>query len=91
MAIIKKKAQKGTSIKPTADSTNYYLKKGEKNYGSFINSLEEKNNKKSTTYKRAADKAFDNAARQSKKGKPGYDANGFPKKKCGGKVSKKKK
>jgi hypothetical protein len=38
-----------------------------------------------------ADQAKANAARQSKKGKPGYDATGFPKKKIGGAIKTKKK
>lgn len=37
--------------------------------------------------KKVAFKASDNLRRQSKKGKPGYDANGFPKKKNGGSLS----
>jgi hypothetical protein len=62
-----KKAQKGAQMKPTADSTGYYSRKVLKSYG-------EKDFA-------GAKKASDDVARQSKKGKPGYDANGFPIKK----------
>jgi hypothetical protein len=66
-----KKSEKGSQIKPTADSTGYYSRKLLKSYG-------EKDFA-------GAKKASDDVARQSKKGKPGYDANGFPiKKKNGG-------
>ena len=62
-----KKAKVGDQVKPTADSTSYYSKKLIKSYG-------EKDFE-------GAKKASANVARQSKKGKPGYDANGFPIKK----------
>jgi len=62
-----KKSEKGSQIKPTADSTGYYSRKLLKSYG-------EKDFA-------GAKKASDAVARQSKKGKPGYDANGFPIKK----------
>ncbi len=62
-----KKSEKGSQIKPTADSTGYYSRKVLKSYG-------EKDFA-------GAKKASDDVARQSKKGKPGYDANGFPIKK----------
>ena len=62
-----KKSEKGSQIKPTADSTGYYSRKVLKSYG-------EKDFA-------GAKKASDAVARQSKKGKPGYDANGFPIKK----------
>jgi hypothetical protein len=62
-----KKAKLGDQVKPTPDSTGYYSKKVVKAYG-------EKDFA-------GAKKASDDVARQSKKGKPGYDANGFPVKK----------
>jgi hypothetical protein len=67
MAKVKKRAANGDQVKPTADSTAYYSKKVLKAYG-------EKDFA-------GAKKASDDVARQSKKGKPGYDANGFPVKK----------
>lgn len=59
----------------TPDSTGYYSRKLLKAYG-------EKDFA-------GAKKASDDVARQSKKGKPGYDASGFPikKKAAGGKLS----
>lgn len=62
-----KKAKVGDQVKPTADSTAYYSKKVLKAYG-------EKDFP-------GAKKASDDVARQSKKGKPGFDASGFPIKK----------
>lgn len=70
MASVKKsvkKAKVGDQVKPTPDSTAYYSKKVLKAYG-------EKDFP-------GAKKASDDVARQGKKGKPGYDANGFPIKK----------
>ena len=58
---------KKAQVGATADSTGYYSKKVLKSYG-------EKDFA-------GAKKASDDVARQSKKGKPGYDANGFPVKK----------
>jgi hypothetical protein len=54
--------------KPTADSTGIYSRKLLKAYGE--RDFE------------GAKKASDNVVRQGKKGKPGYDANGFPVKKA---------
>jgi hypothetical protein len=62
-----KKAQVGEKVKATPDSTAYYSKKVLKAYG-------EKDFP-------GAKKASDDVVRQGKKGKPGYDASGFPVKK----------
>lgn len=74
MATIKKKAQKGTTVKATADSTRYY----EKRMMSNMNMAD----RTSGDYKDAFTKNWKQDAkdleRQSKKGKLGYDANGFP-------------
>jgi hypothetical protein len=87
------KAQNGKIVKPTADSTGYY-KKEIKGYDQLIKSEPNtpigKSNK--LVYMDAKSKAYSNLNRQSLKGKPGYDANGFPiKKKMGGSVKAKKK
>lgn len=70
---------RSTTIKPTPDSTSYYEKMQEDAYSSAARNMN------SPKY---ADQAFNRAReagknidRQSKKGKPGYDANGFPLKK----------
>ena len=91
MAVIKKKAQRGGTYKPTADSTEYYKKQ----MNAYAN-MSEKSAKTATlpqmeAISKGLQTAGNNMIRQNKKGKPGYTANGFPKKKCGGKVSKKKK
>jgi len=93
-----KKAQKG--IKASPDSTDYY-KRLSKSYFDKANKsinapwggrplreqLEERSAKEDEYYKKAF-KAMDNQLRQSRKGKPGYDANGFPiKKRSGGKLT----
>ena len=83
-----KKAQKGTEV--TADSTAY-LKKDIKMYSDLEMVHAKYGNKK------AADEAMQQSkkaridlTRQSKKGKRGFNANGFPiKKKTGGAVKKK--
>lgn len=89
---ILKKAQKGMSVTPTTDSTAYY-KKEIKGYDQLIKSEPNtpigKSNK--LVYMDAKSKAYSNLNRQSLKGKPGYDKNGFPiKKKTGGTIKKKK-
>jgi hypothetical protein len=76
------KAQNGKIVKPTADSTGYY-KKEIKGYDQLIKSEPNtpigKSNK--LGYMDAKSKAYSNLNRQSLKGKPGYDKNGFPIKK----------
>ena len=70
------KAQVGISVKPTADSSAYYKERMDEDYTSAAMNMS------SPKY---SDQAFKRAKihgdalnRQSKKGKPGYDANGFP-------------
>jgi hypothetical protein len=75
---ILKKAQKGTTVKPTRDSTGYYRNQA-------IRATSEQdfaaNFGNKTAYSKAVKaeaKANENKARQANKGKPGYDKNGFP-------------
>ena len=87
------KAQKGISVKPTADSTDYYTNKSNKLFKQSTDLLNkpyplQPNNdnittrsKKANQLSTAAFKAQNDALRQSRKGKPGYDKNGFPIKK----------
>lgn len=94
-----KKAQ--TGIKATKDSTDYYkdkvnqvakqIKKETPNLPRFkSNDLNDnvRSQKMINSVSERA-KAISNQLRQSKKGKPGYDANGFPKKKNGGSIKAK--
>jgi hypothetical protein len=76
------KAQKGITVKPTADSTAYY-KKEIAGYDNLIKSEPKTAMGKSNTsvYLDFKSKANDNLNRQYLKGKPGYDKNGFPIKK----------
>lgn len=75
------KAQKGISVKPTADSTTYY--KDEAKFQSNLATIKSKYGLKKEageTMKKAR-KAYSDASRQQFKGKPGFDKNGFPIKK----------
>lgn len=84
-----KKAQVGKIVKPTKDSTKYYKDLYDAN---IVVGASKKDAKSMSRYIEGATKAYDNLNRQYKKGKPGYDANGFPiKKKMGGSVKSKKK
>jgi hypothetical protein len=87
-----KKAQKGA--KATADSSAYYNNLTKKYYdeankvanaplgGKMLSEeRKERNEKQDKLYKKASE-STDNALRQIRKGKPGYDANGFPIKKA---------
>lgn len=83
-----KKAQEG--IKASADSTTYFKNK-EKSFRQLSKSEKgdsevSKFNKR--FFENEAGKEVSNQVRQSKKGKPGYDKDGFPikKQKSGGKV-----
>jgi hypothetical protein len=93
MATVKKikKAQTGKSVKPTADSSAYYKKEMMDNYEAAARNMNSPKYSESA-FKRAKQSSSD-LDRQSKKGKPGYDANGFPlkKQKMGGKTVKAKK
>lgn len=80
----KKGTVKKTSVvKPTADSTAYY-KKEIAGYDALIKSEPKTKMGKSNVnvYLNAKSKANDNLKRQTLKGKPGYDKNGFPIKKA---------
>jgi hypothetical protein len=75
------KAQAGTS---TGDSTAYYIKK--RDYMDSVSKtprgreIDKMNYDKNNTYKHEVKKANKDIKRQSKKGKPGYDENGFSEK-----------
>lgn len=89
MAKMIKKAQNGAK---TADSTAYYRNK---EYISGLKAYTATNKPEMDKQFNEKDKAKLNRLRQSKKGKPGYDKNGYPLKKkkmqAGGVVSKNKK
>jgi hypothetical protein len=75
---ILKKAQKGTTVKPTRDSTGYYRNQAIRATSEQDFDLERgdiKSYKKNLDREKAAKAA---QARQANKGKPGYDKNGFP-------------
>lgn len=85
-----KKAQKGKTIKPTADSTAYF-KNQEKSFRQLAKSEKgdselSKFNKR--FFENEAGKSVSSQLRQYRKGKPGYDKDGFPikKQKSGGKT-----
>ena len=84
-----KKAQAGKIVKSTSDSTKYYKDLYDANVAVGVSKRTAEGRQK---YIKGAMKAKENLDRQSKKGKPGYDASGFPiKKKVGGSVKTKKK
>ena len=74
------KAQVGVSVKPTKDSTKYYNDKAD----DYMKTARKLTNLGSTNYAGInflADEGMKNRAsafRQSNKGQPGFDANGFP-------------
>jgi hypothetical protein len=81
MATIKK-AQKG--VKASTDSTNFYRRRMLSDMDmEFRSSGDTKK-----TYSRKVSQSAENLSRQSKKGKPGYDKDGFPikKQRSGGKT-----
>jgi hypothetical protein len=83
-----KKAQKG--VKATADSTKYY-KDQEKSFKTLAKSEKgdtEVSKFNKNFFERASGKAVSDQLRQSRKGKPGYDKDGFPikKQRTGGKT-----
>lgn len=85
MATIKK-AQNGAK---TADSTAYFDKKSTKDVSNALKTLKEKGSS-SKEYDKAYDtqmQSLKSLRRQSKKGKPGYDANGEKKMKNGGSLT----
>ena len=86
------KAQFGDIVKPTADSTLFYDKEQQNEFKTQANLVKKsKGTGKSldSIYKskpfveslKKQEIARDNQIRQTKKGKPGYDKNGFPIKK----------
>ena len=82
------KAQKGITVKPTADSTAYY-KRASESFMRLANSENKKGNEAlANKLVKLAKSSFDDQQRQSKKGKPGYDKNGFPIKKSKGGIAK---
>ena len=78
-----KKAQNG--VKATKDSTAYFNNQSRL---SELKGATSNNLSQSLKYFNASDKAKQDESRQKLKGKPGYDANGYPKKKNGGSVAK---
>ena len=96
MATIKK-AQKG--IKATADSTLFFHNKVKDQFKNQADLVRKTRNtgislddvyksKQFVESKKTQVEAQNNQKRQKYKGKPGYDANGFPKKKNGGSIAK---
>jgi hypothetical protein len=81
-----KKAQKGVTATP--DSTSYYKSRMDEDFESAARNMNSP--KYSDQAFKRAEKNLDNYLRQSNKGKPGYDKNGFPikKGKAGIKVKK---
>ena len=82
------KKQSGGISKATPDSTKYYKDL----YNANVTvGASQRDPKKMDKYIKGALKANEDVNRQAKKGKPGYDANGFPSKKMGGSTKSKKK
>jgi hypothetical protein len=79
-----KKAQKG--VKATADSTVFFKKQMQDAYSSAARNMKNPEQRESA-FKRASE-AGKSLDRQSRKGKPGYDKDGFPikKQRTGGKT-----
>ena len=86
------KAQEGISVKPTADSSLYYHNKVKDEFKKQADVVRKTRNTgislddayKSKPFQESEKRrlvARDNQIRQTKKGKPGYDKNGFPIKK----------
>lgn len=73
--INKPKAQKGMETKPTADSTFFY---GNKEYIAKLKGLTAKSKPEMDKQFKIQDQANADRRRQSLKGKPGYDKNGYP-------------
>ena len=78
--------KEGDPLKATADSTAYYNNQAQKNYQQAMIASSKRDNAGQEYYLNLAKKSGENRDRQSHKGKPGYDANGYPvKKRDGGK------
>ncbi len=95
---VKKYQKSGPPIKATSDSTGYYRNKVKDVSGRILKEIpnlplgkssDPKEGQKMRDLVSEKKKLISNQLRQSKKGKPGYDANGFPikKNKTGGKVT----
>lgn len=79
-----RKAQNGA--KATKDSTEYFRKKSLDKVGDVVFTTRPSAKK---AYENEMQQSLNDMKRQRLKGKPGYDANGFPKKKNGGTVKAK--
>lgn len=75
------KAQKGMSVKPTADSTAYFKKMQDFHYKQAATNAKYGLRDAADKQMRSAIQAVKDEFRQSNKGKPGYDKDGFPIKK----------
>ena len=73
-----KKAQKGTTVKSTPDSTSYYRNKAMQATSDQDFAANFGNRAAYSKAVKAEAKANENKARQANKGKAGYDKNGFP-------------
>lgn len=81
-----KKAQNGT--KATKDSTKYFKDEKELRYDLAITQAKFGLPKAAKENAKKAVQAINNGARQAYKGKPGFDANGYPEKKMGGMIKR---
>jgi len=81
-----KKAQNGT--KATKDSTKYFKDEKELRYDLAITQAKFGLPKQAKENEKKRVQAINNGARQAYKGKPGFDANGYPKKKMGGMIKR---
>ena len=86
---MKKLAKKKTDGEPIKDSTAIYKKEMNDAYTSAARNMT--NAKERDSAFARAEKAGKDMDRQSKKGKPGYTAMGFPIKKTGGAIKTKSK
>lgn len=75
-----------TGLKTTKDSTEYFRKKSLDKVGDVVFTTRPSAKK---AYENEMQQSLNDMKRQRLKGKPGYDANGFPKKKNGGSVKAK--
>jgi len=85
-----RKAQRGYTTKPTADSTAYFKKMQDFHYKQAATNAKYGLRDAADEQMRSATQAVKDEFRQSNKGKPGYDKDGFPVKKqeMGGKIKK---
>jgi hypothetical protein len=85
-----RKAQRGYTTKPTADSTAYFKKMQDFHYKQAATNAKYGLRDAADEQMRSATQAVKDQFRQSNKGKPGYDKDGFPikKQKMGGKIKK---